>query len=92
MAIQQSIAKLTGCSVFLALATGIAMGETVSLMVLQPLQSLRAESLVLAARSKSLQVQLVKTLSGHGNTVNAVAIAPDGNTLISGSSDRSIKI
>lgn len=36
--------------------------------------------------------QCVKTLKGHFGAVNAVAIHPDGNTLISGSDDRQVKL
>ncbi|MFM6255198.1 MAG: WD40 repeat domain-containing protein, partial [Dolichospermum sp.] len=32
------------------------------------------------------------TLKGHSNSVNAIAVTPDGKTVISGSSDNTIKI
>ena len=32
------------------------------------------------------------TLKGHSNWVNAIALTPDGKTVISGSSDHTIKI
>ena len=36
--------------------------------------------------------QYVKTIKGHFGNVNAIAIHPDGNTLISGSDDRQINL
>ena len=35
---------------------------------------------------------LIRTLSGHSNGVNAIALTPDGKTVISGSFDKTIKI
>ncbi|MCC5614952.1 WD40 repeat domain-containing protein, partial [Nostoc sp. CHAB 5836] len=35
---------------------------------------------------------LVRTLTGHNNSVLAVAIAPDGKTAVSGSSDNTLKV
>jgi len=35
---------------------------------------------------------LVNTLTGHSGSVNSIAISPDGNTLVSGSADNTIKI
>jgi len=32
------------------------------------------------------------TLTGHGDSVNALAVTPDSNRLISGSSDKTIKV
>ncbi len=38
-------------------------------------------------------LQLLKTtLTGHGSEVLSVAISPDGETLVSGSSDNTIKV
>src|SRR6478672_13551531 len=37
-------------------------------------------------------VQLLRTLRGHTDWVNCVAISPDGQTLVSGSRDNTIKI
>ena len=36
--------------------------------------------------------QVIFTLSGHSESVNAIAISPDGETLVSGSYDKTIKI
>jgi WD40 repeat protein len=36
--------------------------------------------------------ELIRTLSGHSNGVGSVTISPDGRTLVSGSSDDTIKI
>ena len=36
--------------------------------------------------------QLIRTLTGHSDSVNHVAISPDGRTLVSSSSDKTIKI
>ena len=36
--------------------------------------------------------RLIRTLEGHSNSVNALALTPDGKTVISGSSDNTIKI
>ncbi|NEO93353.1 MAG: WD40 repeat domain-containing protein [Moorea sp. SIO3G5] len=35
---------------------------------------------------------LLSTLSGHGDSVNAVAVTPDGTMVISGSSDNTVKV
>ncbi len=35
---------------------------------------------------------LVKTLRGHGESVNAVAFSPDGKLVVSGSGDETVKI
>ncbi|GAX44432.1 serine/threonine protein kinase [Tolypothrix sp. NIES-4075] len=35
---------------------------------------------------------LIRTLTGHSDSVNSVAISPDGKTLVSGSNDKTIKI
>ncbi|NEP22897.1 hypothetical protein [Moorena sp. SIO3I6] len=35
---------------------------------------------------------LLSTLSGHGDSVNAVAVTPDGTKVISGSSDHTVKV
>ncbi|MBD2726652.1 WD40 repeat domain-containing protein [Nostoc sp. FACHB-892] len=35
---------------------------------------------------------LLRTLTGHNNSVNAVAIAPDGKTAVSGSDDNTLKV
>ncbi|NEO77258.1 hypothetical protein [Moorena sp. SIO4G3] len=35
---------------------------------------------------------LLSTLSGHGDSVNAVAVTPDGTRIISGSSDNTVKV
>ncbi|MCC5644003.1 WD40 repeat domain-containing protein [Nostoc sp. CHAB 5824] len=35
--------------------------------------------------------QLIRTLTGHNNTVNSVSFSPDGKTLVSGSDDDTIK-
>ncbi|NEQ10722.1 MAG: WD40 repeat domain-containing protein, partial [Moorea sp. SIO4E2] len=35
---------------------------------------------------------LLSTLSGHGDSVNAVAVTPDGTMVISGSSDHTVKV
>ncbi|MDB9486116.1 WD40 repeat domain-containing protein [Dolichospermum circinale CS-537/01] len=35
---------------------------------------------------------LIRTLTGHSHWVNAIAVTPDGKTVISGSSDKTIKI
>ncbi|EGJ33197.1 MULTISPECIES: WD40 repeat domain-containing protein [Moorena] len=35
---------------------------------------------------------LLSTLSGHGDSVNAVAVTPDGTRVISGSSDHTVKV
>jgi tetratricopeptide (TPR) repeat protein len=37
-------------------------------------------------------VSELQTLTGHGNLVRSVAFSPDGNTLVSGSSDQTIKL
>ncbi|MEH1961164.1 MAG: serine/threonine protein kinase, partial [Nostoc sp.] len=34
----------------------------------------------------------IRTLTGHSDWVESVAISPDGKTLVSGSGDRTIKI
>ncbi|MEG4326884.1 serine/threonine-protein kinase [Microcoleus sp. herbarium5] len=44
------------------------------------------------SRSSLENVSLVKTLTGHSKWVQSVAISPDGQTLVSGSEDRTIKI
>jgi WD40 repeat protein len=36
--------------------------------------------------------QLLRTLKGHNEAVLSVAISPDGQTIVSGSGDRTIKI
>ncbi|MBD2438424.1 serine/threonine-protein kinase [Nostoc sp. FACHB-110] len=38
------------------------------------------------------QIQLTQTLTGHNNNVKSLAITPDGQTLVSGSSDQTIKV
>src|SRR4051812_17281066 len=35
---------------------------------------------------------LVQTLTGHSNYVNCVAVTPDGNNIISGSFDKTIRV
>ncbi|PAX57149.1 serine/threonine-protein kinase [Brunnivagina elsteri] len=42
--------------------------------------------------SKDSDVFLKRTLTGHSSPVNSLAISPDGNTLASGSSDKTIKL
>ncbi|MGI2905082.1 protein kinase domain-containing protein [Tolypothrix sp. VBCCA 56010] len=42
--------------------------------------------------SEDSDVFLERTLTGHSNSVNSVAISPDGNTLASGSYDKTIKL
>jgi WD40 repeat protein len=36
--------------------------------------------------------ELLRTLTGHSGEVKSVAISPDGQTLVSGSADKTIKI
>jgi WD40 repeat protein len=57
------------------------------------------EGVVLLAISEKLAMvwnlntgQLLTTLTGHSNSVNSFAITPDGQTLVSGSQDRTIKV
>ncbi|MBO1349280.1 MAG: hypothetical protein EBE86_018675 [Hormoscilla sp. GUM202] len=45
-----------------------------------------------APRVDRKKAMLVKALTGHSSDVLSVAIAPDGKTLVSGSSDKTIKI
>lgn len=45
-----------------------------------------------ALRQKAEKWKCVHTLAGHSNWVCAVAIAPDGQTLASGSSDNTVKL
>ena len=35
--------------------------------------------------------QCMNTLKGHTGSVKTVAISPDGNTIVSGSSDKSVR-
>ncbi|WP_200907296.1 WD40 repeat domain-containing protein, partial [Ardenticatena maritima] len=35
--------------------------------------------------------QLLRSLEGHTDEVNAVAVSPDGRTIVSGSSDRTLR-
>ncbi|HEY9851356.1 MAG TPA: protein kinase [Leptolyngbyaceae cyanobacterium] len=44
------------------------------------------------SRSSLENVSLVKTLTGHFSSIYSVAISPDGQTLVSGSNDSTIKI
>jgi WD40 repeat protein len=42
--------------------------------------------------TKVINYELVKTLTGHQDSVNSVVISPDGGTVVSGSDDKTIKI
>lgn len=42
--------------------------------------------------SYASRIDLSKTLLGHSMLINSVAIAPDGQTLVSGSADKTVKI
>ncbi|OCR01371.1 hypothetical protein BCD67_23240 [Oscillatoriales cyanobacterium USR001] len=46
----------------------------------------------IGSKSSLENVSLVKTLTGHSDLVRSVAISPDGQTLVSGSLDKTIKI
>jgi WD40 repeat protein len=58
----------------------------------------RRQTAISASGDKTLKIwdtetgTEVRTLSGHTNWVNAVAIAPDGKTAISASGDDTLKI
>ena len=41
---------------------------------------------------RTVQVKLVGTLTGHADIIASVAISPDGQTLVSGSYDKTIKV
>jgi WD40 repeat protein len=71
-----------------------------ALEVEEELQKLKAEFSTANTEPKTVTSNLqlpetwkcVKTLKGHTAKVNAIAITPDGNTLVSGSDDRQINL
>lgn len=47
---------------------------------------------ILPATAQEMDVELLRTLSGHSGSVNSVAFSPDGSLLASGSADKTIKL
>ena len=45
-----------------------------------------------SSASNSQEVSLIKTLSGHTNSINALVLSADGHTLISASADKTIRL
>lgn len=74
----------TGGALVLALVAGFGGWQAYQL-ISQPTQSI-------GAALESQQVSLIKTLPGHTNSVNAIVLHPDAQTLMSGSADKTIKI
>ena len=64
----------------------------ITLLFYMGIFSLSVSSFFYAANPKGKKYRCLHTLRGHASFVNSVAFAPDGKTLASASSDRSVKI
>jgi WD40 repeat protein len=66
------------------------MGVGTQLYQTQPFRN--SPSPIPSSQSQPEESFLERTLTGHSGTVYSIAISPDGKTLVSGSSDETIKI
>lgn len=92
---QQQIALWLGMAIGIASALGLILGLYYALRPgskAVPTAPPKAQFATIASNTLSSSLSLTQTLTGHTDSVWAIAISQDGRTLVSGSADRTIKV
>ncbi|AFY87416.1 MAG: Serine/threonine-protein kinase PknD [Chroococcidiopsis cubana SAG 39.79] len=93
---QQQIALWLGMAIGITSALGLILGLYYALRpgskAVPPIAPPKAQFAAIASNRLSDRYTLTQTLTGHTDSVWAIAVSQDGRTLVSGSADKTIKV